>query len=437
MKSFIRRLIPESVIQHYHTFKARTAALWYGYPTKRLIVIGITGTKGKTSTANYVWSVLHAGHFRVGLIGTANIRIDTDERMNEHHMTMPGPWILQKLFREMLDAGCTHVVMEATSEGMKYNRHLGIIFDYAIFTNLTPEHLPSHGGSFERYKSEKTKLFQALTHPRKVIDGRTVKTVNIVNADSDHAPVFASFEADMHQSFGLVVGDVHAQNVAEHTHGVKFSYQDALFELSIPGLFNVYNALPAIIVGHCEQIPTALIQQGLRDLSLIPGRMERIDAGQPFTLIVDYAHEKVSMNGVLDTARAMSPDGKIIVLLGAEGGGRDKAKREHMGIAAGKKADYVILSNVDPYEDDPQEIVDDIAQHVRKEGKVDGENLFCILDRRDGIRKALSLAHDGDVVLLTGKGAEQSMIIGGKAIPWDDRTITQELLQELGYTVKQ
>ncbi len=350
---------------------------------------------------------------------------------------MPGPWILQKLFREMLDAGCTHVVMEATSEGMKYNRHLGIIFDYAIFTNLTPEHLPSHGGSFERYKSEKTKLFQALTHPRKVIDGRTVKTVNIVNADSDHAPVFASFEADMHQSFGLVVGDVHAQNVAEHTHGVKFSYQDALFELSIPGLFNVYNALPAIIVGHCEQIPTALIQQGLRDLSLIPGRMERIDAGQPFTLIVDYAHEKVSMNGVLDTARAMSPDGKIIVLLGAEGGGRDKAKREHMGIAAGKKADYVILSNVDPYEDDPQEIVNDIAQHVRKEGKVDGENLFCILDRRDGIRKALSLAHDGDVVLLTGKGAEQSMIIGGKAIPWDDRTITQELLQELGYTVKQ
>lgn len=165
--------------------------------------------------------------------------------------------------------------------------------------------------------------------------------------------------------------------------------------------------------------------------------MERIDAGQPFTVIVDYAHEKVSMNGVLDTARAMSPEGKIIVLLGAEGGGRDKAKREHMGIAAGQKADYVVLSNVDPYEDDPQEIVDDIAVHVRKQGKVDEENLFCILDRRDGIRKALSVAQEGDVVLLTGKGAEQSMIIGGKAIPWDDRSITQEILQELGYTVKQ
>ena len=160
--------------------------------------------------------------------------------------------------------------------------------------------------------------------------------------------------------------------------------------------------------------------------------MERIEEGQPFIVFIDYAHEKVSMNLLLDTALAMRENGKkIIVLLGAEGGGRDKAKREHMGNAAGEKADYVIVSNVDPYEDDPQEIADGIAKFARLRGKRDGDDLFVILDREAGIRKALSLAAPGDIVLITGKGSEQSMCVYGKTIPWDDRPIVRNLIKEL------
>ncbi len=433
MKSFLKKIIPASLVIAYHKLQAFCAAVYYRFPTKKLVVVGITGTKGKTSAANYVWSVLTAGGKAAGLIGTANIRIGTEERLNTHHMTMPGPWILQKLFREMVSKKCTHVVLEATSEGMKYYRHIGILFDTAIFTNLTPEHLPSHGGSFELYKQTKARLFESLAHARKIVDGKRVLTHIIANADSPHAEYYLKYASDTKTTFGIDAGDLRANDISETPHGVSFYVDETSYALSIPGRFNIYNALPAIAMGQIEQIAVENIQQGLRDLTLIPGRMERIDAGQPFTVIVDYAHENVSMNAVLDTARAMT-HGKVIVLLGAEGGGRDKKKREDMGIAAGKKADVVILSNVDPYDDDPQEIVDDIAKHVLAQGKKEGVELFRILDRRSGIEKAFSMATEGDSVIITGKGAEQSMIIGKEHIPWDDRTVVRELLEKIGYT---
>ncbi|HEY4526294.1 MAG TPA: cyanophycin synthetase, partial [Candidatus Paceibacterota bacterium] len=207
---------------------------------------------------------------------------------------------------------------------------------------------------------------------------------------------------------------------------------DAKFRLGIPGAFNVSNALPAILISRLANIDDASIARGLASLSIIPGRMERIEEGQNFTVFVDYAHEGESMRNVLETATAMrSPDGKIIVLLGAEGGGRDKAKRPIMGTLTGKMADYVVISNVDPYEDDPQEILEDIARATEKAGKTRDANLFIIEDRRAGIEKALSLAKDGDVVLITGKGAEQSMVLGGRSIPWDDRVVVKEELRQL------
>ena len=194
----------------------------------------------------------------------------------------------------------------------------------------------------------------------------------------------------------------------------------------------MYNALPAIAIGRLLGISDDCIKKGLNNLRLIPGRMEVIKEGQPFTLIVDYAHEKQSITGVLKTANAMKkPDAKTIILLGAEGGGRDKAKRPIMGELAGKMADYLVVSNVDPYEDDPTEIVEDIAVVAEKFGKVRNKDLFVIEDRRAGISKALSLAKAGDIVLITGKGAEQSMIIGGKSIPWDDRVIVKEELNKI------
>lgn len=321
----------------------------------------------------------------------------------------------------MSEAGCTYVVMEATSEGMKLYRHVGIDFDAAIFTNLTPEHLPSHGGSFDKYKLEKTKLFRSLKQSGSII----------ANADSEHADFYLQFPAKEKITYGIDKGDYKAENISDTISGVDFTVKNSPYHLSILGKFNIYNALPAIVLGLSLNIPDEKIRQGIADLKTIPGRMEEIKEGQNFTVIVDYAHEKVSMNEVLNTARNMAGANKVIVLLGAEGGGRDKTKRAHMGEAAAKKADYIICSNVDPYDDDPTEILEDIAKVSEQFDKIRNQNLFVIEDRREGIAKALSLAAAGDIVVITGKGAEQTMIIGGKTIPWDDRLVVREELKKI------
>ncbi len=433
IKNVIRKFTPEPIIKSYHYTLARFAASMYGYPSKQLYMIGITGTKGKTSTANFVWSVLDAAGIKTGQIGTANIRLGDREMLNEFHMTMPGPFVLQKMLRQMVDSGCSHCVMEVTSEGIKLFRHIGIVFDCAIFTNLTPEHLPSHGGSFEKYKQAKGKLFASLMEHVKKLNGKYVPRVIIANNDDEHKQFFLNFPADLKITYGLRPGaDWVAENIKETPEGVDFVVKNQDCHISVLGGFNVYNALPAMALAA-----TALhlngddIRKGLSNLKVIEGRMQKIEAGQNFTVIVDYAHEKVSMNAVLDTGRKMAGSNKVIVLLGAEGGGRDKAKRQHMGEAAGKKADFVICSDVDPYEDDPFPIANDIAIEAEKHGKIRDQNLFVILDRREGIDKALSLAQPGDIVIITGKGAEQTMIKDGKTIPWDDRIVVKEELRKL------
>ena len=405
----------------YHRLMSALAAIRYGFPSRKMAIIGITGTKGKTSTANYAWSVLAAAGLKTGLIGTANIRIGDKESMNTHHMTMPGPFILQKILREMADAGCTHVILEITSEGIKQSRHLGLEFDILLFTNLYPEHLPSHGGSFEKYKETKGVVFREfMSSGAKTIGGKKIPKTIIANADSEHARYYLDNPAEKKITFAV-----------EAAADVKDP--GGTYTLSIPGVFNIHNALGAAAIGRALDIPEETIKKGLISLTLIPGRMETIDEGQPFTVIVDYAHEKQSMSLLLATASQMSKEnnGKIILLLGAEGGGRDKAKRPAMGELAGRFADYVIVSNVDPYDDDPREIIEDIAKVAERQGRSRNHSLFTIEDRRAGIRKALSLATAGDLVLITGKGSEQSMIIGKKIIPWDDRKVVREEIRRM------
>lgn len=418
-KLFLRKLIPEPILQAYHYFLAILASLIYGFPTRKLFVVGITGTKGKTSTANYIWSMLNAAGYKTGLLGTANIRIGDSEQMNPYHMTMPGPFVMQRLFSQMAKQGCTHLVMEVTSEGLKLWREIGINFDTAIFTNLTPEHLPSHGGSFERYKQTKSKLF------------KRTKNIFIVNSDDEHHEFYQNFPAKLKLTYGVNSGQIKADEISENSAGVDFKVGDKNYHLSVLGRFNVYNSLPAIALGQAINIPVDKIQAGLNNLKVIPGRMEKIDQGQNFTVIVDYAHEKVSMNLALDAARGIAGNNKVIVMLGAEGGGRDKSKRAVMGEVAAQKADYVITSNVDPYDDDPRPIVEDIAKASESNGKTREKDLFVIEDRRQGIAKALSLANQNDVVLITGKGAEQSMELGDQSIPWDDREVVKEELKKL------
>ena len=431
IKKFVRGLISERLLSVYHYFLALAAALRWGFPSRHMVVIGVTGTKGKTSTANFIWSALSAGGHNVGIITTANIRLGDREVLNAYHMTMPGPFTIQRLLREMAEAHCTHCIIETTSEGLKQHRNVGIQYDIGVFTNLFPEHLPSHGGSFDAYKKMKGEMFKSLMgHPKKVLDGRPVERMIIGNADSEHAPFFLSFPADKKITFAVEKkADYTAQNVRSSDSGVTFKLNNTEFQLTIPGAFNVSNALPAIIIARLMDLDDASIVQGLAVLSVIPGRMERIEEGQDFTVFVDYAHEGESMRNVLETADSMrQPGGKVIVLLGAEGGGRDKAKRPIMGKLCGTMADYVVVSNVDPYDDDPHEILEDIARAAEEAGKRREADLFVIEDRRAGINKALSLASTGDIVIITGKGAEQSMVVGGRHFPWDDRVVVREEL---------
>ncbi|MDO8505963.1 MAG: UDP-N-acetylmuramoyl-L-alanyl-D-glutamate--2,6-diaminopimelate ligase [bacterium] len=433
MKKLLKKLLSKKFVLVYHYFVALFATLYYGFPSKKMIIIGVTGTKGKTSTINFIWSCLQAGGYKTGIISTANIRIGEKEFLNKYHMTMPGRFTIQKLMAQMVKNGCKFCIVETTSEGIKQYRHIGVYYDTAVFTNLSPEHLEAHGGSFEKYKQMKAKMFAALSSHKKVIAGKEIEKIIIANKDSEYADYFLNFKADKKITFALKKeADYIADNIQETNEGVDFEVAKVIFKIRILGKFNVYNALPAIVVCRLVGISDYLISKGLLELQTIPGRMEKIDEGQNFTVIVDYAHERESMTHILDTANSMKKMGaKVIILLGAEGGGRDKAKRPIMGELAAKMAEYVIVSNVDPYEDDPKQILEDIAVSAEKFGKVRDQNLFVIEDRRLGIRKALSLAQINDVVLITGKGAEQSIVIGGKRLSWDDREVVREELRSL------
>jgi UDP-N-acetylmuramoyl-L-alanyl-D-glutamate--2,6-diaminopimelate ligase len=339
------------------------------------------------------------------------------------HMTMPGPWIIQKLFAEMLESGCTHVVIEVTSEGLKQHRHTGITFKTAVFTNLSPEHLASHGNNFQTYKEMKGVLFKTASK----IKG----SLSIVNTDTEHGAYYASFPAQKIITYGLIGGSVQATHIRETPDGLLFDVDKELYQLNILGTFNVANALPAIILGKEFGMLQSKIRQGLAAISLIPGRMERIIAGQPYTVIVDYAHEQLSINALLDDANSWRKEGsRIITVVGAEGGGRDPAKREHMGRAAGAKSDYVIVTTTDPYDDDPLMLCEAVAGFAEIAGKKRDETLFVIVDRREGLKKALSIAREDDIVLITGMGAQETMMVAGEALPWNERLIVRELVQE-------
>lgn len=432
MKSFLRKLTPQPILKAYHYSMAKLGALVYGFPSRKMLIIGITGTKGKTSTANFIWSVLNSSGWKTGIVSTANIRIGDEEYPNVYHMTMPGRFEIQKWLKKMLDAGCRAAIVETTSEGINQYRHKGIEYDFLVFTNLTPEHLPSHGGSFEKYKETKGRIFADLEKTRrKTLRDRAIKKIFVVNGDSEHKDYFLGFEADKKITFGIrEKADYRAENIKTLNEETNFDLGPDHYLISIPGNFNVYNVLPGIIIAKELGIPAADIAAGSKRLKTIPGRMEKIDEGQDFAVFVDYAHEKESLTAVLETAEAMSPN-RIIILLGAEGGGRDKSKRPVMGRLAGERADCVIVSNVDPYEDEPGPIIEDIAKAAEEAGKTKDKNLFLIEDRRTGIRKALSLAEKGDVVLITGKGAEQSIIIAGKRYSWDDRKVVKEELKKI------
>ena len=432
MKNFIKKLIPRPLLNFYHWKLALLANIIYGYPSKKMTVIGVTGTTGKSTTVNLIAKVLEAAGHRVGLTSTFNYKIGDKEWINDTKMTMPGRFRLQKMLKQMLKSGCSHVVIETSSEGIVQYRHVGIDYDLAVFTNLSPGHIESHG-SFAKYKEAKGKLFKSLAKTK-----RKDKKISVVNLDDKESGYFLKFWAD--QKWGFTtnyqssitnhnLNRVIAKDISLESWGSRWLVNDTRFDLHLVGLFNVYNALAAISVGLSLSVDINQVREGLEKIEKIDGRLEEISEGQDYKVIVDYAHEPKSLTNVY---QALKPtvSGKIIAVLGSCGGGRDKARRPVLGKLAAQFAEQVIITNEDPYDEDPMVIIDQVAEGAKEAGKELGQNLFKILDRKEAIRKAISMAQPSDLVIITGKGAEQCIMgKNGKRIPWDDRQVVKEELK--------
>ena len=436
LKSLLKKIIPPLVLSWYHRTLAVLAMHLYGRPSEKMIVIGVTGTNGKSTVVNLIAKILEESGKRVGLTSTVNFKIAGKQWLNKRKMTMLGRFQLQKLLQRMVKKGCTYAVIETSSEGIKQHRHLGINYDVAVFTNLAPEHLESHGG-FENYKQAKGKLFKHLTHPKnKIIKGRRIPKAIVANLDDKYVDYFLSFSAERKLGFTStesahsekVKRTVTAANVHLSEQGTRFSALGQEFNLKILGDFTVENALAALTVARHLDIDVRAVKSALESIKYIPGRMQFIHQGQNFKVLVDYAPEPNSLKRLYKNLETIEYN-RLIHVLGSCGGGRDKSRQPILGQMAAEKADIVIVANEDPYDDDPMEIISNIAQGAQEKGKHEGANLFKIEDRREALQKAVSLAREGDLVLVTGKGAEQAICVAdGKKIPWDDRKVLKELL---------
>ncbi len=434
MLRHVKKLVPQSAINSFHYVEALAADFAYRHPTGKMITIGIVGSKGKTTLANLLWASLSGDGSKVGLVGTANIRLGDDEETNPYHMTMPGRHRLQKTLARMEAAGCSFAILEVPSEGQAQWRHVGVHFDVLVFTNVTRELMASHNYSLEILHQHNQRVFHQFANSKtKTLEGRVQPKILIANADAEHFPTYFSHLADIKRSYSVKAkSDYQAKfKTADHA-GSSFAINQQTYHINLPGTINISNAAGAIAAALELGKTPAAIAKGLKNLAQVAGRMERIEAGQGFTVIVDYAHEETGMAALMESARLLAQSSaRVITLLGAEGGGRDEAKRPIMGRIAMKGSDVVILTNVDPYSDDPEAILDDIAAGVEKAGGRLNKTYFRIADRRQGIHQALALAKAGDVVFITGKGSEQSIIIDGKKSAWDDRLVVAEELTTL------
>ena len=420
----VKKLIPKSVFNFfqpaYHTVLAYAGAFVYGFSSKKLKVIGVTGTKGKSTVTYLISKILEVNGDGVAAVGSLGYKIKDKEWPNTLKMTMPGRFRLHKLMAEAVKAGCKYFVLEVTSEGIKQKRHLGINFDCAVFTNLHKEHIESHG-SFEKYYQAKQELFKRT-------DG-----IHVINADDSNFQLFSKFHSVKTIFFGLNNGDILARDIKLSSEGSSFELYGTIFNTHLAGEFNISNCLAALSVGVMYGLDLPSMKPVIESIKYIPGRMEFVQR-EPFNIVIDYAHTPESLELVYKTLRSQKSkvgSQKLICVLGAAGGGRDKWKRPEFGKIAGQYCDEIILTDEDPYDENPTQILSEIKSGISNfPGRAGQFPISNILDRREAIKKALALAQKGDAVIITGKGSETSMAVaGGKKIPWSDKEVVRELLR--------
>lgn len=430
--------LDELIVTDSRRALATSAGWWYDDPSHELGVVGITGTDGKTTTSFLAVAALEAAGVPAGLVGTVETKIGRRREANPEHVTTPQAPELQAILRAMVAAGDRLALVETTSHGLALHRVDEIAYDVAILTNLSHEHLELHR-TFEAYRAAKLSLFERLAERG---PGKPWPRAGIVNHDDPAAALFERVTREAGArlvSYGTSDGsDVRAVRVAEGLRRLGIdvvapSWRGRL-ELRLAGRFNVHNALAVVALGQALELDPGAVRAGLESVVAVPGRMERVDVGQPFGLVIDYAHSPAALDKVLGILGpvAAARGGGLIAVFGSAGE-RDRAKRPMMGRIAGERCRLVVLADEDPRGEKPMAILEEIAQGAEAAGRRRGRDLLLIPDRRAAIAAAFGQARPGDVVLLAGKGHERSIIYGTEERPWDERAAALEALAGLGY----
>ncbi len=418
---------------------APLAAALYGYPAAHLCTIGVTGTKGKSTTTDMISQLLDSAGQLTGLISTVDFKVGPRRWANQTRQSTPEAPEVQALLAEMRTAGCTTAVLEATSHALSpgWNRLGGCLFDVAVFLNLSHEHLDYHG-TLEQYRADKARLFSLLGEEAPGQPSRHSERWAIVNRDDPHHPVFLDAAPPIARrlSFGLhPEADVRASDIRSDPLGSSFTVEtpwgSTSLHLALPGSFNLANALAALSVALSQGLALEVATTALARVQAPRGRMQPVVAGQPFAVLVDYAHSPASFEQVLAMLRPLTP-GRLIAVFGSAGE-RDRAKRPLQGALAARYCELLVLTDEDPRGEDRMAIIRAIATGAERVGHYEGRGYLCIPDRAMAIGAALTVAKPGDTVLLLGKGHEGSIIYANYSLPWDELAEAYRALRILGY----
>ncbi len=442
---FIKKIFPQSFKNLYHLFQAILANFRYGFPARnamhsiaggsarKIKVIGVTGTDGKTTTVQMIAKILQKAGKKVAVASTINFVIDGQEEKNLSHHTTESSFALQKFIRKAVDAKCEYLILEVSSHALDQHRTWGVDFKTAVITNVTREHLDYHK-TMEKYRQTKKVLFKNVAKNKGTL---------VVNLDMEKPEEFLEFETD--KKFGYIADSlrstvdgsrknvdlnfVKAEEIELGISGSEFTLQATRFTLHVPGLFNVENALAATCVALGEGIYLQVSSEALSEIKGVAGRMEAVENDLGLNILVDFALTPNALEKLYGLLSSVKKEGsKIIAILGSCGD-RDQGKRPLMGEIVAKYADVVILTNEEPYHENPQDIIDAIFVGIKN--KTEGENLWRIVDRKAAIAKALSIAQKDDIICITGMGSFETMVVGDKKLPWNDRRVIEEELSKV------
>ena len=417
--------IPLILVRDTRKALALMGAAFAGCPARKLNMVGVTGTNGKTTTAFLIEEIFKEAGYKTGLIGTIMNKIG--DKVLPVTNTTPESLDLQLLLKEMADSAVSHVVMEVSSHALELDRVAGVEFDTAVFTNITQDHLDFHQ-TMENYLEAKKKLFSNLHRD----SGKGGKRHGIVNIDDPRAKDILEAASGQIVTYGIEHDcDIRACHISLQADGVTFDVLTPAGEITLAlhltGLFNVYNTLASVAVGFVHGIDLTDIKTALESVKGVPGRLEKVDEGQPFTVFVDYAHTPDGLENIIEAARGFTK-GRIITLFGC-GGDRDRTKRPIMGEIAARLSDYAVLTSDNPRTEDPLMILSEVGIGVRR--AADPSKYSVIPDRREAIKYAIGMAQPGDVVLIAGKGHETYQLVQDKVLHFDDREVARELLRTL------